>query len=281
MTAVVDALVEPEWLLAHLDDADLRIIHVSPDRAQYDAGHVRGALYLSNADLMEERDGIRALVPDPAPMTEALRRVGVGPQHRVVFTAEGRSPWPARGYWALRYYGFPRVHLSNGAVPALRAAGLPITEAPTEPTPLDAVELTDHASALISTAEQVLQVANGGAPGVVLDCRSDEEFEGRGHGAAEAPRAGRVPRAVHVEWTRLVDDEGRFLRLEQLRSLYAAAGITGSEPIYPYCGGGIRSSVAWFVLHELLGYEGAANYDGSWSEWAARSELPIETGPRE
>ena len=271
------ALVAGAWLAEHLDDPDLRVLHIANDRAEYDAAHVRGAVYAHGYDdFTEDRDGVRALVPNPERMAANLSRLGVSPEQRIVCTAGERSAWPARAYWALRYYRFPRVHLADGAVPALREAGVPVDAEVPAVTP-SAGTLAEPDASILALAGDVLEAAEGG-PARIVDCRSDGEWLGEAHGHAEAPRMGRIPRAVHLEWERLVREDGRLLPLEQLRALFSAAGVDGSVAAYPYCGGGVRSAVAWFVMHELLGYELARNYDGSWSEWAVRSELPVERG---
>ncbi|MYA18763.1 MAG: sulfurtransferase [Chloroflexi bacterium] len=273
----VPALVDGAWLAEHLDDPDLRVLHIANDRAEYDEAHVRGAVYAHGyGDFTEDRDGVRALVPSPERMAANLSRLGVSPDERIVCTAGARSAWPARAYWVLRYYRFPRVHLADGAVPALREAGVPVDAEAPPVAPTD-VTLPEPDEAIIALSGDVLEAAEGG-PARIIDCRSDGEWLGEAHGHAEAPRMGRIPRAVHLEWERLVREDGRLLPLEQLRSLFSAAGVDGSVEAYPYCGGGVRSAVAWFVMHELLGYERARNYDGSWSEWAVREELPIERG---
>ncbi len=273
----VPALVDGAWLGEHLDDLDLRVLHIANDRAEYDEAHVRGAVYAHGyGDFTEDRDGVRALVPSPERMAANLARLGVSPEQRIVCTAGARSAWPARAYWVLRYYRFPRVHLADGAVPALREAGVPVDDVAPPAAPAE-VALPEPDEAIIALSGDVLEAAEGG-PARIIDCRSDGEWLGESHGHAEAPRMGRIPRAVHLEWEHLVREDGRLLPLEQLRSLFSAAGVDGSVEAYPYCGGGVRSAVAWFVMHELLGYERARNYDGSWSEWAVREELPIERG---
>jgi len=277
MTARPEALVSPTWVAEHLADAGLRLLQVENDRAVYEAGHLPGAIYAGGyADFTEDRDGVRALIPLRETLEATLSRLGLTPEHRVVAYAASRSPWPARAYWVLRTYGFPSVHIVNGSLDVLRATGLPITTEAPVLVPAT-VRLQELDPSLLATVEDVLAVAQGGDDRVV-DCRTDEEWRGEAGGHAPAPRLGRIPRAVHLNWERLVDEEGRFLGAEQLRSLYAAAGIDGSRPVYPYCGGGVRSAVSWFVLHELLGYQQARNYDGSWAEWSVRSELPIERG---
>ena len=42
------------------------------------------------------------------------------------------------------------------------------------------------------------------------------------------------------------------------------------------CGSGVTAAMLWFAL-DAIGKEPKALYDGSWTEWASRGDLPIET----
>ena len=91
-----------------------------------------------------------------------------------------------------------------------------------------------------------------------------------------AQRGGHIPGAQSAPWLNAVKDDGTFKSAEQLREFYAGKGVTEGKDVIAYCRIGERSSHTWFVLYNLLGYENAKNYDGSWTEWGSIIGAPIE-----
>jgi Rhodanese-related sulfurtransferase len=117
----------------------------------------------------------------------------------------------------------------------------------------------------------------------LVDVRSPDEFSGKLLAPAHLPqeqaqRAGHIPSALNVPWSKAANEDGTFRTDGELRTLYGEEGLDDSRSTIAYCRIGERSSHTWFVLHELLGHADVKNYDGSWTEYGSLVGVPIEVG---
>ena len=281
------------WLLDHLGDADLRIVHVSPDRRVYNKRHVPGAMY---SDLHKELalrgtapetgDAEREwLIPTREETERLLRTWRVGEGDRLVFYDDiGMNRQAIRGYWLLRLYRFPpdRVHILDGGIEAWRRAGGETSTEPPEADLADAlrkpVELGERDDTLIATYDEVRawsrEASKHDGPTRILDVRTAAEWVGTD---LRAKRGGHIPGARQRCFVDLLTDEGTFRSVDEMVSLVRASGADPSEIRATYCQGGVRAALVWFALHELAGFDEVRSYAGSWEEWGNRSESPIET----
>jgi thiosulfate/3-mercaptopyruvate sulfurtransferase len=128
-------------------------------------------------------------------------------------------------------------------------------------------------------AKDVLPVAKKLKTATLIDIRSADEFSGKIFAPAgfqeTAVRAGHIPGAINVPWGLNVNADGTFKTVAELKKLYADKGITGDDQIITYCRIGERSSLTWFVLSEILGFQKVKNYDGSWTEYGNSVGAPI------
>lgn len=279
MTEFKSAIAPTDWIMNNLNDPDTIFLHIGAKIAEYDEGHLMKAVWADGyEDFTTEREGIRALVPEKHQLESTLGRMGIfgknGTQ-KIICMARDISPWPYRAYWVLKYFGVENVSVAAASVATMEKIGFPTTTSKLNTTTV-CCELGAANQNIIINKEDVLAVSNNQKPGLILDCRSTEEYLGL-PGQHPATRYGRIPGASHLNWEDLLDEDARLLNTEQLVSLYAKSGIDGNTPVYPYCGGGIRSAVSWFVMSELLGWANTKNYDGSWAEWSYLEHLPIET----
>ena len=288
------SLVTADWVESHLKDfqdpdSDYRLLEVNnptvtanSEYTPYENGHIPGAVFFDwEADLSDEltRD-----VLDKPSFERVNGDAGIDEESTVVIYGGGRVPnWFALfAYWEFTYYGHDDVRILDGGKPYWIANDYPLTtEKPNFPA------RKYHAAGPFENVrayrEDVVQAIESGVP--LVDVRSPEEFTGdviAPEGLQEtAQRGGHIPGASNVPTTSVLTDDGRFKSPEELRALYADVGITEEQSVITYCRVGERSSIEWFVLHELLGFEDVQNYDGSWTEWGNVIRSPIEIGEGE
>jgi thiosulfate/3-mercaptopyruvate sulfurtransferase len=266
---VASLLVTPAELSSELLAGNKPLlIDLRPAEA-FAAGHLPGAVHL---DLF----GISAVDTDEAPLKaffwiieHLLASRGVAAGVPVVVYDDQSGIRAARAFWFLEYFGHDEVRLLDGGYAAWTRAGLETTQSADKPVGTDWTG-TREAQTLASWRDVRARLTQADA--LILDTRSDGEYCGT---QVRAARGGAIPGAVHLEWTRNLDQDGAFKPLAELREMYEGAGVTPDKDVVTYCQGGYRAAHSYLALR-LLGYPRVRNYIGSWKEWGDRVDLPIE-----
>ena len=272
-----EPLVDAEWLSKNLDNPKVRVVEVSVEPGVYERGHVPGAVNFNwHTDLV---DVVKRDIASPEKFKELVEKAGIGKDTTVVLYGDNNNWFAAWGAWVFNVYGYGnQVKLLDGGRKYWEAKSLPLeTKTPTYAK--TSVEKPATDPRLRARLADVLEVVNGQKDSAIVDIRSADEYSGKlfaPEGSKElSVRAGHVPNAKNVTWSRAVDPAtGKFKSKDELKKLYADAGIDGSKPIIVYCRIGERSSHTWYALSRILGYE-VRNYDGSWTEYGNSVGVPV------
>lgn len=264
------ALVTHEQVRKRLSDKALRLLDVRP-RADYEKGHIPGAVSV-------DTKGASALASKPGGLSDQaawgawVEPLGIADGQEVLVYG-GKSPIEAaRVWWLLRYLGAERVGLIDGGFPLWAAGNRPVSSEATAVAPGKFRVRLDRGR--LATKEDVLAALKSGSE-TVVDARSVGEYTGSDK---SSKRGGHVPSACRVEWSDLIDGEGRFLAEATLRSKFGKAGVKAGGPVITHCQGGGRASLDAFVL-ERLGFP-TRNYYLGWSDWGNVEETPVAEGEK-
>jgi len=272
-----DVLVDADWVEAHLDDPKVVLVEVDEDTAAYDKNHIRNAVRIDWRDDLQ--DAVRRDFVSKAQFEALLSRKGIANDDTVVLYGGNNNWFASYAYWYFKLYGHQDVRLLDGG---RKKWELESRELVTEVAERG---LTTYSAKEQDTSIRAFRDDVTGSIGSlnIVDVRSPDEYAGRLLAPAHLPqeqsqRAGHIPTAVSVPWSKAANDDGTFKSDDELTALYTGAGLDLSKDTIAYCRIGERSAHTWFVLHELLGQSSVRNYDGSWTEYGSLVGVPVQLG---
>lgn len=277
----MDSLVTTEWLANELGASDLRIVDASwhmgdrDARAEYEAGHIPGAVFLDLAELADTSTDLPMMLPTAEKFASRMQSLGLGDGSRIVIYDDSDLHTAARAWWMLGVFGAHNVAILDGGLAKWKA---------------EARELASGKEALrhrhftvwddkthVRTKQQMLENLDSKAEQVV-DARPAARFEGREAEPRLGVHPGHIPGSKNVPASSLFNADGTWKQGDALKAAFAAGGVDPMRPTAFTCGSGVTAATLAFGAH-LLGNDQTAVYDGSWSEWGAAADTPKETGP--
>ena len=291
-------LATTEWLSAHLGDPDLVIVDLrwredGSGRIEYERSHIPGAVFLDwTTDLVDPSNPVAFMLAGPERFAATMERSGIGDAAGVVAYSDGLGSGPHRLWWACAVYGHDIVRVLDGGFDAWVREGRPVQRGASSPRhPVEPFTPAFEPTLVAGIGD--VEAAAGDPRTVILDSRPPVQYRGDAvwfetgpipagpDGVARTPRgrirAGRVPWARNVPAASLYHDDATLKTPEELREVFAQAGVRPGSRAVTYCGVGISASALTFALR-LAGIEDVALYDASWEEWGRDPRRPVARG---
>lgn len=237
--------------------------------ADYKKVHITGAVHVSHSALY--KDGpVKNMLNSPQAIAKVLGDAGISESKKIILYDDGTGKYAGRLYWILSYLGAKDVKILDGHMKAWRAARKPVTK---NPTSVKAATFTPSVNKnLIATMSEV-KSSIGSTTTAILDARSTAEFAGQ---SETTLRKGHIPGSINLEYTNVMNAQGKLKSNEELQSLFSAAGITKDKKVIIYCESGVRAGILFLALKSALNYPNVKVYDGAYSEWQSVSSNKVE-----
>jgi thiosulfate/3-mercaptopyruvate sulfurtransferase len=271
-------LVSTDWLAEHLKDRNVAVVDGSylvlqkrDAHAEYRAGHIPGAVFFDIETVSDHSTELPHMLPGPTQFGEAVGALGIGDNDTVVVYDSLGLYSAARVWWTFRIFGAKNAFILDGGLPKWKAENRPLETGETKrPAQKFNAEMNVGAVAMLADVRFALT----GESAQVVDARSADRFSGKTPEPRPGLRSGHMPGSFNVPFDRVVE-KGSLASRERIEAAFKDAGVDVDKPIITSCGSGVTAAILTLAL-ESIGKAPQGLYDGSWSEWGSRPDLPVK-----
>ncbi len=273
--------VSGQWLEDHLTAPDVVVVDASwylphlnrNPRAEYEAGHIPGAVFFDIDAIADTASGLPHMLPAPQVFSAEMSKLGIGDGARIVIY-DGLGLFSApRIWWTFRTMGARDVVILEGGAPRWKAENRPWTDEKTTRRPTNFTARLDH-GAVASLGDVKSYLA--GNKGQIVDARPADRFKGDAPEPRPGLKSGHMPGAKNVP-AGLVSTDGVLKPAAEIETIFKNAGVDLDKPIVTSCGSGVTAAILALAL-ESTGRNIKALYDGSWAEWGGRDDCDVAKG---